>query len=411
MPFAVKVILVLLSVILLEIYFVKRVVNSIKFIFPKFSDRKIKVGKWIFLTLVNIYPIIAITAWIYVLLNNIGYFQPPENIFFDYFVLYPFWVGTIIIVQSTLFFLLLEILHLTILPFIKNVKPKINRIKSALFFVIFICAFIYVPFRIIYDYKSVEINEVSFYKEEIPESLNGFKIAFISDIQADRYTDEKRLTNFIEKVNSTNPDLILMAGDMITSTPDYIEFSAHQLSKLKPKYGIFTCVGDHDNWAYRGDNKRSLKEVTIALNKVNIPMIDNNKLHLGIDGANIEVSFITNTYVEKASENILDSLTKNNTKADLRIFLTHQPMEFLIKKAEEKNFDLFLAGHTHGGQITFLFPFINLSPTQIETPYMRGEFKFGKTLMVVTRGLGMSLAPVRYNSTPEITIIKIKSKS
>jgi len=43
----------------------------------------------------------------------------------------------------------------------------------------------------------------------------------------------------------------------------------------------------------------------------------------------------------------------------------------------------------------------------IETKYIRGNFWFGDMLMIVTRGLGMSLAPVRYNSTPEITLIKI----
>ena len=43
----------------------------------------------------------------------------------------------------------------------------------------------------------------------------------------------------------------------------------------------------------------------------------------------------------------------------------------------------------------------------IETSYMRGEFWFGKMMMVVTRGLGMSLAPIRYNSTPEVTVINL----
>jgi predicted MPP superfamily phosphohydrolase len=71
----------------------------------------------------------------------------------------------------------------------------------------------------------------------------------------------------------------------------------------------------------------------------------------------------------------------------------------------KNNYDLFLAGHTHGGQITFLFPFINLSPTLFETKYVRGDFKFNNMLMIVNRGLGMSLVPLRYNSTPEVTVI------
>ena len=207
--------------------------------------------------------------------------------------------------------------------------------------------------------------------------------------------------------NSTHADLVLIAGDMITSTPDYIKLSAKQLSKIKSKYGAFTCVGDHDNWAYRGNIIRSRNEITNALADVNIPMIDNDKLILGVDSANIEVTFITNTYSERINGDILERLTQDKNKADLRILLTHQPREFLIEKALEKNFDMYLCGHTHGGQITFLFPFYNLSPTLSETSFMRGDFHFGDMLMVVTRGLGMSLAPVRFNSTPEITIITL----
>ena len=405
MPFAVKVILVLLSVFVLEFYFVKKVISSIKILFPKVAVKKIKIGKWIILTLINIYPVISIFSWAYYYFTKAGFFAPPENFLFDYFILYPFWFGTMLIVQATLFFVILEVIGLFFIPFYEKVKRI--KIKSVFYFLIFAATVVYVPIRIIYDYNSVEIREVVFAKENLPESLNGFNITFVSDIQADRFTNENRLSNFIDKLNSTNPDLVLMAGDMITSTPDFIELSANQLSKINAKHGVYTCVGDHDNWAYRGNIEKSLSEVTQALSKVNIPMIDNNKLILGIDSSNIEVTFITNTYVETVSEKLLDSLTNNTNKADLRIFLTHQPREFMIKKAAEKKYDLYLCGHTHGGQVTFLFPFYNLSPTLAETTYMRGDFWFDDMLMIVTRGLGMSLAPVRFNSTPEITLIKL----
>ena len=75
----------------------------------------------------------------------------------------------------------------------------------------------------------------------------------------------------------------------------------------------------------------------------------------------------------------------------------------------KNNYDLFLAGHTHGGQITLVFPFIQLTPTLIETRYIKGDFYFNDMLAIVCGGLGMSLAPVRYNSTPEIVIITLKN--
>ncbi|MCK7526330.1 MAG: metallophosphoesterase [Ignavibacteriales bacterium] len=95
-------------------------------------------------------------------------------------------------------------------------------------------------------------------KNNLPKELDGFKIAFISDVQADRYTDEKRLKRYVDKINDSKPDLVLVAGDVITSTPDYIENAAKYLGMIKSKYGTYSCVGDHDNWAYRQDYERSL---------------------------------------------------------------------------------------------------------------------------------------------------------
>jgi len=254
----------------------------------------------------------------------------------------------------------------------------------------------------------VSVREIKYEKRELSSSLYGFRIAFISDIQADHYTDEKRLSNYLNKINSLNPDLILIAGDLITTGPDYIELSAREVGKLKAKYGVYSCVGDHDNWAYRNDYVRSLTEVKSALNYYSIQMIDNNIKEINVDSAKIAITFITNTYVETVSQNILDSLSSNNV-GNFKIFLTHQPQPRLIESGLNNGFDLFLAGHTHGGQITFVFPFVQLSPTMFETSYIRGDFWFDSMLMIINRGLGMSLAPLRYNSTPEITLIVLKN--
>jgi predicted MPP superfamily phosphohydrolase len=266
---------------------------------------------------------------------------------------------------------------------------------------------VYVPARIIYDYNVVDIRSVNYSKKNLPKELDGFKIAFISDIQADRYTDQKRLTRYIDKINESNPELVLIAGDVITSTPDYIKTAAEYIGKIKSNYGVYSCVGDHDNWAYRQDYIRSLREIKKSLNDYNIEMPDNELRFIDIDSSRI--TFVTNTYVSDVSETTLKILSGSN-KADFKIFLTHQPQEFLINSAATNDYDLFLAGHTHGGQITLLFPFIQLTPTLFETQYIKGDFYFKDMLAVVCGGLGMSLAPVRYNSTPEIVIITLRRK-
>jgi predicted MPP superfamily phosphohydrolase len=244
---------------------------------------------------------------------------------------------------------------------------------------------------------------------DLPQSLENFKIAFISDIQADHYTDKARLEKFVNTVNSLNPDLVLIAGDLITTGPDYISISGQEVGKIESKYGVFSCVGDHDNWAYRNDYAKSLAEVEASLYANKVEMVDNGIRIINVSDAEIEIAFITNTYVETISPKTLDSLSSNGT-GDFKIFLSHQPRPRLIEVAQKSDFDLYLAGHTHGGQITFVFPFVQLTPTMFETKFTKGDFWFGDMLLVVTRGLGMSLAPIRYNSTPEVTLISLKNK-
>lgn len=393
---------------LLEYYFVRKLNLVFKVLFPGFSVKKKKIILYSFLVLLNLYPAILIFNAIYAAITkqSVAF---PQNTFADYLLLYPFWVLILLILQVGVLFLFVDVFSFIPRIIYKKHREKINVWKVRIFLALALFFAFYVPARIIYDYNSVNIRFVDFTKENLPKDIDGLKIAFITDVQADRYTDDARLKKYIDNVNDQNPDLVLIAGDVITSTPDYINTAAKYIGKIKSTYGTYSCVGDHDNWAYRRDNIRSLKEITEALERYNVKMLDNEIKYLQIDSSRIGITFITNTYVSEISETTLRNLSASN-KGDLKIFLTHQPQDFLISSAVEHSYDLFLAGHTHGGQITLVFPLIQLTPTLVETKYIRGDFLFDKTLAVVCGGLGMSLAPIRYNSTPEIVILRLKSE-
>lgn len=402
--------LLVLIILVIEFYFFKKTNATIKNVFPKINSKK---RKRVFLSLIiffNLFAIVGIFFLAYYAITGVRPSFPPDNLLFDLFLQFPFWVFVVYVIQSVLLFLLIDVFRILLFPFYMKSREKVKRVVSKIQFALLAFFLFYVPVRVAYDYFAVSVRIVEFKKAGLPAPLDNFKIAFISDVQADKYTNRDRLGHFIEKVNGTHPDLVLIAGDVITSTPDYIDLSAEYLGKIKSKYGVYSCIGDHDNWAYRNDTKRSLREVESALALKNIAMIDNQKKIISVDSAKVGITFVTNTYVESVNRNFLDSLTNGKMKADIKIFLTHQPRPFLINEARNKNYDLFLAGHTHSGQLTFLFPFFNLSPTLFETKYVRGDFNFNNMLAVVTRGLGMSLVPLRYNSTPEITVIVFKSK-
>jgi predicted MPP superfamily phosphohydrolase len=181
------------------------------------------------------------------------------------------------------------------------------------------------------------------------------------------------------------------------------------VGKIKAKYGVYSCVGDHDHWSYREDTRKSVREMTNALAKYGVQMVDNDKVDLKIGDADLRMSFVTNTYVNRLTGPPLEDLLRTSNY-DFKVLLVHQPGDSLIQRALSHNYNLFLAGHTHGGQVTFIFPYLKISPTMFETPYMRGDFYFQDMLMVVNRGLGMSLVPFRLNSTPEVTVIILNDK-
>ena len=403
----IRVLIGVVVLFLLEYYFTRKVNRVFKTLFPDYPIKKKKLIIYSFLVLLNLYPAILIFNAIYAAITkqSVAF---PQNIFADYLLLYPFWVLIILILQVSVLFFFVDLLKLILYPLYKKHKENLYRLQVKIFLALTLFFIVYIPARIIYDYNSVEVRAVDYKKQNLPKELDGFKIAFISDVQADRYTDEKRLERYIDKINELNPDLVLIAGDVITSTPNYIETAAKYIGKIKSTHGTYSCVGDHDNWAYRQDYVRSLREIKKSLNDYKIEMPDNELHFIEIDSSRIGITFITNTYVSDISETTLKNLASSN-KAEFKIFLTHQPQQFLINSAAENNYDLFLAGHTHGGQITLLFPFIQLTPTLVETKYVKGDFYFNDMLAVVCGGLGMSLAPVRYNSTPEIVIITLKS--
>ena len=409
MSFILRIIIVLFLTLLLQIYLYKKFKNSVKSLFVN-SDQKFKKFLLFSIFYLNLYLVILLCYWIYIQITGQSFRLIIENKIWDFLILYPFWIYIIWVLQLSFLLLPLDLIKMLFFIFLPKEKQKILRVNYIISLILISFFIIYVPSRVIYDFKSVDVRSVEYKKQNLPDVLNEFKIILIGDIQADWYNNNARLSNFINKVNSTKPDLILIAGDLITGTPDYIPMSAYHLSRLKSTYGVFSCVGDHDNWAYRKDNERSRKEIAETLKKYEIAFLDNEIRKLNIGSAEVGISFVTESYSKRIDGNVLDSLNGSIKTADLKIVLTHQPTDKIIRSSIKNEMDLMLAGHTHGGQITFLFPFINITPTLLETKYVKGDFYFNDLLLIVTRGLGMSLAPIRYNSSPEIVIVTVKKK-
>ena len=408
MPWILRLLIYVTCFFILEFYFFKKLFNSIRILYPNALKPKHKRLLIIVILLLNLFPITQFLNWSLELLFGIELFDFGHSFIESILIHYPFWINILIVLQSSVLLLPVDLIRLILHPFLKKYRENIKVWNARLILLVYIFFLVYVPLRIYYDINFVDVRYTEYKTAKLNKSLQGFKIGLIADIQADYYTDEQRIKNYIDKLNQAEPDLVLIAGDVITNSADYIPVAADALSKIKSKYGIYASVGDHDNWAYGRNIMKSRREVVETLDKKGIYMLDDVNYKLKIDSAVIGITFITDTYSDRISTSLLDSLTSNLHGSDLRILLSHQPNYKIVQRAIDNKYNLMLSGHTHGGQITILFPFINLSPTIFETKYVRGDFWFGNTLLVVCRGLGFSIAPVRFNSTPEIVIIELE---
>ena len=220
----IKAILFLFIIILAETYIVKRVNKAFRLIFNIKNLTKFKRIRRLLLFYFNLYPIIMIILIITFLFSGNKEFTNPANALFDWLIVYPFWVSLVILLQSAVLVLLVDLITLVFKLFSFD-KEKLLKTEYKIILIIFTFFLFYVPAQVIYDYNITEVSRVTYEKNNLPNSLKGFKIALIADIQADYYTDTNRLEKYIKKVQNEKPDLILIAGDMITSSPNYIKLA------------------------------------------------------------------------------------------------------------------------------------------------------------------------------------------
>lgn len=243
--------------------------------------------------------------------------------------------------------------------------------------------------------KMLKVTKYNLYDKD----LKGLKIVFAGDLHV-RPNQEKRLEEIVEKINLQNPDLILFAGDFVAGhdlkSSLNLEIYSNILKKLHSKYGVYSVMGNHDYWADYDDIKEMLENVGIkvlANNNEKVVLKNNKTLYVaGVDDLQTKTPD-----VKKALEGIENSPT---------IFLTHSPDVFV--DVPKENIKLTLAGHVHGGQIRLPFFGAVIIPSKYGNKYSQGLIEENGRKMIVTKGIGTSILPLRFNCVPEILVINFK---
>jgi hypothetical protein len=348
----------------------------------------------------SLYPIVSVGSYAVGtrgILNSLqGY-----NILPDALIVYPFWIGLIFSVQVAMILLIVDAVRLILFPLYKKHKVTWLKYQSWLVISLVCIGVVYTIARIYSDTFTVRTRQAELMIPELPSDLDGFRIVQIADLQADPRTNDRKLSAYVEEVNSLKPDLILFGGDLVTSGTDFIQKGGETIGKMEARHGIYACLGDHD---YFSD--KSL--VVQSLHKHGVTVLDNIAAVVPIGSSYLSLTGITNVYRTRATDGVLDTIEKQRLHGPVNILLTHQPSPWLVGFAAEKGYNLFLAGHTHGGQIAFPLPGFLLTGSSFETDYVSGFYDVGSMLVSVNNGLGLTLAAVRYHAPAEVTLIVLR---
>jgi len=241
--------------------------------------------------------------------------------------------------------------------------------------------------------KTIRLNELTLEFPNLPSSFNGFRILHLSDLHIDSIPGFVSLIT--DKLKDLKFDICLLTGDYrrdMSGSFSQILKPVRILSKyIRAPYGTFAVLGNHDTYLMARYERDSGMELLI-----------NESVEVIKDGQKILITGTDdpfNFFTEPAA------LCLETRGYEFKIAMVHTSE--LARTASENKYDLYLCGHTHGGQIC-LKEGVPLISHQFEgKQFNQGLWKVGNMTGYTSRGAGVSGLPVRFNCKAEITVLTL----
>ncbi len=232
--------------------------------------------------------------------------------------------------------------------------------------------------------------------EKQAAGLKQLKMALVSDIHFGENIDIAGVRKMVEITQSFEPDVILLAGDIIEGVPSAVEAERLQAAfkKMSAPYGVYAVAGNHDRWLRNTEGVNFFREAGIQVLKEELVKINESFYIIGRDDLR--------NYREPGRKPIEAYVRETDPSLPI-ILLDHQPLE--LEQARNAGVDLQLAGHTHKGQV---FPASLITAGIYELDW--GLLQKDSYHLVVSSGYGTWGPPLRIGTRPEVVEITLNFK-
>jgi hypothetical protein len=255
--------------------------------------------------------------------------------------------------------------------------------------------------------QRLRVREYSVAIDDLPPWLDGLRVAHVGDTHLGPFVSLNYLERVVDTVNGLEPDIVALTGDYVHRTPRSIRPGIQILARLRPRVGPVAVLGNHDHWVDATACRAEFSEI-------DLPLIDNGRLFLtrgGLSDSPQEDSLCFAGVGDLWEDDVnFDAALAGLPPAMPRLLLSHNP-DVAEEIPGDCRVDLMLSGHTHGGQVRLPFIGAPLAPTAYGPKYLGGLCRGPMCRVVISRGVGMSLLPLRFGVPPEVGMITLRAAS
>lgn len=247
---------------------------------------------------------------------------------------------------------------------------------------------------------SVSTYEVA--SNKLPSSFDGFKIAQVSDLHNTHLTSVSAAV--LRSLQAEQPDLIVLTGDSIDCRKTDTQEALRQIAAFTRIAPCYACLGNHEI-NYSLSDSDGFAAFLDGLEKLGVTVLRNEKAEITRGGNAITICGLEDFYAPEAEAYTTTETAELFCAATgkgegFSLLLAHQPQELPVY--DDYGYDLVFSGHAHGGQAR-LFGQGLIAPDQGFFPkYTAGKHVAGGTAMIISRGVGNSIIPVRVLDRPEL---------